>query len=196
MKNAACLLLACAVLTPALVAAAATAPAQSWAHRSGLAHLGVNGPKLASDDVRDRLAIQEAFARWGIAYDEGRLDVVRSLFTPAAEYLVTLGSAEPIARARGPEEIAATVANSLRQQADQRRHAISNVVIDALSKTEAEALAYGIVTVAADGLRLGATVIYTATLRKEHDGVWRFSRFVIGMDDYAGRRIVNPGEAR
>ena len=40
-------------------------------------------------------------------------------------------------------------------------------------------------TIAADGLSLGATVIYSAELRKEEDGVWRFSKFVIGMDDYA-----------
>jgi hypothetical protein len=173
---------------------AATAPAQAWAHQSGVVRLKANGPPLANQDLRDRLLIQETFARWGIAYDEARLDVVRTLFTPDAVFEVTLGSAEPIARAVGLDEIVLNVGNSLRQQADQRRHALSNLVIDELSKTRATAIAYGIVTIAADGLKLGATVIYSADLRKEADGVWRFSRFVIGMDDYAGRRIVNPGQ--
>ena len=62
---------------------------------------------------------------------------------------------------------------------------MTNVVIDRLTANEATAIAYGIVTVAANGLSLGATVIYSAELRREADGVWRFSRFVIGMDDYA-----------
>jgi hypothetical protein len=184
-------LLLSALLSP--LATAATAPAQAWAHKSGVVKLGPNGPTLANQDLRDRLLIQEAFARWGIAYDEARLDVVRTLFTPDAVFEVTQGSAEPIARAVGPDAIVLNVSGSLRQQADQRRHALSNIVIDQMSKREAQAIAYGIVTIAADGLKLGATVIYSADLRKEADGVWRFSRFVIGMDDYAGRRIVNPG---
>ena len=64
---------------------------------------------------------------------------------------------------------------------------MTNIVIDRLSANEATTIAYGIVTIAADGLSLGATVIYSAELRKEADGVWRFSKFVIGMDEYAGR---------
>lgn len=172
--------------------ASAGSPPQAWAHKSGIVKLQPNGVHLAADDVRNRLLIQEAFARWGIAYDEGRLDVVRSLFTKDAVYEVTLGSATPIARAVGPEEVVKNVSNSMQQQADQRRHAISNVVIDRLTRDEATAIAYGIVTVANDGLTLGATVIYSADLRREADGVWRFSKFIIGMDDYAGRLIVNP----
>ncbi len=64
---------------------------------------------------------------------------------------------------------------------------MTNVVIDRLSANEATTIGYGIVTIAADGLKLGATVIYSAELRKDVDGVWRFSKFVIGMDEYAGR---------
>ena len=184
--------LAAAASTAASTAGAATSPPQSWAHRSGIVHLQPNGVKLAADDTRNRLLIQEAFARWGIAYDEGQLDVVRSLFTKDAVFEVTLGSAEPIARAVGPDDIVKNVGNSMQQQSDQRRHAISNVVIDRLTKDAATAIAYGIVTIAADGLSLGATVIYSADLKRERDGVWRFSKFIIGMDEYAGRRIVNP----
>ncbi len=64
------------------------------------------------------------------------------------------------------------------------------MVIEELTPETAKALAYGVVTVAADGLTIGATVIYTTELRKEADGAWRFSRFVIGMDDY----IRRPGD--
>lgn len=159
-------------------------PQQHWASRSGLVDLQPNGIVLESSNVLDRMLIQEAFYRWGIAWDEARLDVVRSLFTNDGELVITQGSNKPISRRVGPDVIAKYVDDVSRGQADQRRHAMTNVIIDRLSTHEATTIAYGIVTIAANGLSLGATVIYSGELRKEFDGVWRFSRFVIGMDDY------------
>lgn len=161
-----------------------TFPPQHWASKVGWVNLKPNGVALESSNVLDRLLIQEAFYRWGIAWDEARLEVVRSLFTWNGELVITRGSDKPISRHVGPDVIANYVDAASRVQADQRRHAMTNVVIDRLSANEATTIAYGIVTIAADGLSLGATVIYSAELRKEEDGVWRFSKFVIGMDDY------------
>ena len=61
-------------------------------------------------------------------------------------------------------------------------------VIERLTQTEATALAYAIVTVAADGLTVGAAVFYTAELRKGADQLWRFSYMFIGMDAYNGTK--------
>ena len=181
-----------------LVASAAEAdsfPAQGWAHSAGLVNLQPNGKSVTTDNVLDRMLIQEAFYRWGISWDEARLDVISSLFTKDGVIEITLGSGKPIGRYVGTEAIVKYVKSVLKVQADQRRHAMSNIVIDRMSNNEATTIAYGIVTIAADGLSLGATVIYSADLRKEADGVWRFSKFVIGMDEYAGRKVVlNMGE--
>ncbi len=171
-------------MSPANTPTSATAPPQHWASKVGLVDLQINGVALESNSVLDRMLIQEAFYRWGMAWDEARLAVVRSLFTPEGELVITRGSAQPISRHVGPEVIARYVQAAAQVQADQRRHAMTNVVIDRMTASEATALAYGIVTIAADGLTLGATVIYNAELRKEADGVWRFQKFVIGMDDY------------
>jgi hypothetical protein len=160
-------------------------PPQHWASKVGLIDLQPNGVAVESANILDRMLIQEAFYRWGIAWDEARLEVVRSLFTMHGELVITRGTERPTSRHVGPDVIARYVDDASRVQADQRRHAMTNVVIDRLSVNEATAIAYGIVTVAANGLSLGATVIYSAELRKEADGVWRFSRFAIGMDDYA-----------
>jgi hypothetical protein len=166
-------------------------PRQGWAHKDGVMSLKSNCPTIDAESAVNRLLIHEAFARWGIAYDEAQFEVIRSLFTKGAELVVLLGSKEPINSAKGSDAIVDSVANALRQQQDQRRHAITNVVIDRLTENEASAIAYGIVIVANDGLSLGASVIYFGDLRCEADGVWRFSKFVIGMDHYAGQRIVN-----
>jgi hypothetical protein len=163
----------------------ASFPPQHWASTAGWIDLQRNGVALESTNILDRMLIQEAFYRWGIAWDEARLEVVCSLFTMDGELVLTRGSERPTSRHVGPDVIAKYVDDASRVQADQRRHAMTNVVIDRLTANEATAIAYGIVTVAANGLSLGATVIYSAELRKEADSVWRFSRFVIGMDDYA-----------
>lgn len=185
------------VLAPILLAAlpspGAAAPPQAWAHQSGLVQLKDNGsvqghdPVQSDDPARDRLLVMEAFARWGIAYDEGQAQVIASLFTADASYVVTEGSATPLLALSGRDAIVASVMKVLRLQNDQRRHAISNVVIERMDGNSASALAYGIVTIArGDALTLGASVIYSADLERGEDGVWRFSRFVIGMDKYVG----------
>ena len=184
--------LAWLLLPFAAAAASAQSPRQGWASKDGVIALRQHGERLAVDDAAGRESIRDAFARWGIAYDEGQAEVIRSLFTPDATIRVLRGSREPIASADGIDAIVRNVTSALGQQNDQRRHAIGNIVIDRMTATEATAIAYGIVTIAKDGLSLGATVIYSADLKRGRDGVWRFSRFTIGMDDYAGRTIVNP----
>ena len=176
-----------AALLAALPATSSAAPEQSWAHKSGLVVLQHNGVRHVGDTAKERLLIMEAFARWGIAYDEGQAAVIASLFTEDARYSVTEGSAVPLVSLRGRDSIVESVMKVLRIQNDQRRHAMSNVVIERMDRTSATALAYGIVTIAHDDkLTLGASVIYTADLERGNDGVWRFSRFVIGMDKYVG----------
>jgi hypothetical protein len=65
---------------------------------------------------------------------------------------------------------------------------MTNILIEKLTETECQALAFGVVTGAADGLFLAASVYYKGELRLESDGMWRFNYFFIGMDTYAGRK--------
>jgi SnoaL-like domain len=158
---------------------------RGWAHSEKIVDLGKNAappPARRTDDV---IQIQELLSRWGIAYDEGRLDVIESLFTPDAQFEVTLGSARPIATVVGRARIVESVRSALAQQADQRRHALGNFVVDQTAADEASVIAYGIVALAAEQPTIGATVIYSANAKKE-GGVWRLSRLVIAMDAYVG----------
>jgi len=176
---------------------AGDAPAQAWAHREGLVHLQPLGDAAASwapEAVVARLRIAETFYRFAIGHDEARIDVLESCFAPEGVLQVAQAHAEPFATHRGRAAVGAALAHVIGQQADQRRHLISNIVVESLDATQARALAYGLVSGAgADyGLRLGASVIYTADLVLEADGCWRFARFFIGMDAYAGSKPVPP----
>jgi hypothetical protein len=163
-------------------------PRPAWAHKDKRIQLLPQGAATDTGDLKSRLMIIEAFSRFGIAYDEAQLPVLASLFTEDALLEIADGQGEPFEKTRGSIAIAKHFASALAQQGDQRRHLISNVVIERLAPNEASALAYGVVTVAADGLYLGASVIYAADLRRGVDGVWRFSRFFIGIDHYAGKK--------
>jgi DNA repair protein RadA/Sms len=67
------------------------------------------------------------------------------------------------------------------------------VQFESLQSDRAVCIAYGVVTIANDGLSLGATVIYSADLVRAPDGLWRFSRLLIGMDGYAGQKPPADG---
>ena len=163
-------------------------PRQAWIHKDQRIQLLPQGAVTDNGDMLSRLMIQEAFARFGIAYDEGRSDVLASLFTEDAVLEMADGKGLPFQRTVGREAVLKQFASAWTQQADQRRHLISNVVIEKLSASDAKALAYGVVTVATDGLFLGASVIYSADLRRGADGFWRFAQLFIGMDTYVGKK--------
>ena len=173
--------LSLATTTAAQTVGSSIAVRQAWAHADGRVKLMPNAHLPGS--AEDILAIHQIFARYGIAYDEGQNDVLRSLFTDDAVVEVAEASGTPFQRLAGIEHIAANFAETFRQQGDQRRHCITNVTVEAIGGDEAVALAYGIVLV--NGLEIGAAVIYDTRLRKV-DGLWKFTMFFIGMDAYAG----------
>jgi hypothetical protein len=174
-----------------MIAPPSTFPPQAWAHRQGkIAKKPLAPADWGPEALTARAQIAEAFYRFGIGHDEARADVAASCFTQDVVYEVARGSAEPFTRFVGRDEVQTRLSAIFAEMADQRRHIISNVLVEELDLAEgtAKALAFGAVTVAADGLTLGASVIYDAGLRRDEDGCWRFSYFFIGMDDFAGRR--------
>lgn len=181
------LLLASALFAPAMAQDKTWAigtPRQNWAHTDGVVNM-LPGTAITPQSLADRAMIADAFARWGIGYDEGRLEAIRALFPADGELDVLEASAKPLQTLKGIDTILKNVASDRAKQNDQRRHAISNVVIDKLDGTKATAIAYGVVTAAGGGeLYLGATVIYRGDMKKMPDGSWRFAKLVIGMDAY------------
>lgn len=166
----------------AQTAAAEPQPRQAWATKDGAVKIGPNAAPVTS--ALDMLLIQQAFARYGMAYDEGLSPVLATLFTQDAAVEVAEGSARPFQKVEGLKAILANFSNTFGQQADQRRHCFSNIIVEEATETTARALAYALVSVASHGgLIISVAVIYTANLRKE-GGLWKFSRLFIGMDVY------------
>jgi hypothetical protein len=168
-----------------------TLPRQAWAHLDGRVDVRPMEPSDWSPEaLAARAQIADAFYRFGIAHDEARVDVVASCFTEDTVFEVAQGQGEAFTRFTGRAELHDRLTRIIVEQADQRRHLMGNVLVDRLDLQAgtATALAFSIVSRAANGLTLGASVIYTAELRREADGCWRFSSFFIGMDTYAGEK--------
>jgi hypothetical protein len=137
-----------------------------------------------------RARIAEVFYRFAVTYDEAQIPQLVTCFTENASYEVAQSQAEPFVIFSGRADILANLPAVTRMQGDQRRHLISNVLVEELDLAAgtASAIAYAIVAVAANGLSVGASVIYSARLSREEDGCWRFTNLFIGMDSYAGER--------
>lgn len=157
-------------------------PQQGWAHADGLIDLQP-GATIKAADAADYLMIQETFSRWGIAFDEGRSAVIRSIF--AADGVLEMREAREESRRTvvGVENIVNDVEAGRLEHGEQQRHAISNVVVERLERAQAVALAYGVVTAAKSSeLIVGATAIYRGELARQSDGDWRFTKLLIGVD--------------
>jgi hypothetical protein len=165
----------------------ANAPEQAWATKHGHVDFGTHHG-IALESLAARYEIEDLFARWGVAHDEGRMDVIASLFTADAEFRVVEGPDVKV-RFQGRESIVAEIQRVFTFQNDQRRHCVTNVIIDNLVDGSADAVAFCICTV--DGLKLAASVIYSAKCQVEN-GAFKFASLMIGLDSYAG---VRPEDA-
>jgi hypothetical protein len=146
--------------------------------------LGAINSGAVSADAR--AAINEVFARYAIAYDERRFDVLASCFHEDATYDVWLGPRR-VAKFEGRQALADGIESVTAEQGtEQRRHHIGNIVLDAVGPAAVLAIAYAnVVIIGAAGVAVQASAIYNAELAYR-DGVWRFAKVVVGLDGYMG----------
>lgn len=162
-------------------------PRQAWAHREGKIDLRPLGPaQWVPEALAARAQIADAFYRFGMAWDEARVDVLVSCFTEDALFESSEGNAAVFLSLRGRDEMRENISGTMALQSDQRRHIFSNIMVEQLDLEAgtAQALAQCVVTAVGAELQLAAAVIYTANVRREADGCWRFSYFFVGMDRY------------
>lgn len=162
-------------------------PQQAWAHKESKVDLRALGPADWSPAaVAARAQIADAFYRFGMAWDEVRVDVLLSCFTHDVVFESSEGNATPFMSLKSQDEMREDITSKMDGQGDQRRHIFSNIMVEELDLVNgtATALAQCAVTAVGTKLQLAASVIYTSNLRREADGCWRFTYFFVGMDRY------------
>lgn len=133
--------------------------------------------------VADRLAIHELFATYAHTYDQGRLDDLADLWTEDAVFEIrgSIGSM-PTVMAGRDQIVAHMRARHEATRPVQRRHVITNVVVESLDGDTATAAATLLLGSTLDGLlSLPVTGRYEDELARV-DGRWRIRRQVLTLD--------------
>jgi hypothetical protein len=137
----------------------------------------------AAFDVADRLAIINLFGVYAYTYDENRLDEFRTLFTEAPE-LVLVHEGRPLsADIDTVMSLLAARKAAFKAQNNQRRHALNSFWFSSQGANEATGRCYVQVFAIENGgpPTPDLTGCYEFTAVK-HDGRWRFSRWVVALD--------------
>ncbi len=153
----------------------------AWAHNAGFISLKepVSVPRTLQE-LADRDLARESVLRYSYAYDERRLDVLRSLLTADAKFSISISGAE-VQTQEGRDTVVEWLSDIMDSQDDQRRHMVSNVIIEEISADRAVVVTYLAVFSVRETAQLATTGFYRFSLEK-HESVWRISHIFDGLD--------------
>ncbi|MCU1673668.1 MAG: nuclear transport factor 2 family protein [Frankiales bacterium] len=158
-------------------------PVPAWARQTGHTRVQRLAAEAQAGAAIDRLLIAERIYRYGWSYDERDQQGLEDCFTEDGSWEGLIMGRDQVGPFVGRATIVEWLMGFWSQQADQRRHIFTNVVIDDLGASIATAHAYLMLTAAAAASVSTETVgPYRLELVKDPDGVWRFSRLLGGYD--------------
>ncbi|MEV7136256.1 nuclear transport factor 2 family protein [Arthrobacter sp. NPDC093128] len=153
----------------------------AWAHSAGFLSLRHPRPVPTTlQELADRDLARESALRYSYAYDERRLDVLRSLLTDDAKFSISVSGAGVHTEA-GRDTVVEWLSGIMDSQDDQRRHVVSNVIIEDLTVERAVVVTYLAVFSINESAQLATTGFYRFDLAKQ-DSVWRISHIFDGLD--------------
>ena len=134
-------------------------------------------------DAADRLAIINLFGAYAYTYDENQLDEFRALFTESPELVLVHEGRTLSADVDTVMSLLAVRKGAFKAENNQRRHALNSFWFSTQSASEATGRCYVQVFAIKDGgpPTPDLTGCYEFTAVKQ-DGAWRFSRWVVAID--------------
>jgi SnoaL-like domain len=155
--------------------------APAWGHE--LAELELTAGELASGaDAVDRQLVVERVSRYCWGYDERRRELLADCFVEDAVWEGSVMGRIVVGPMTGRAAIVAWLAEFWPVQQDQRRHMITNAVVEQLGAGRARVLAYLLLMSARRGqVRTESMGFYRIDLVKD-GGVWRIAHLFAGFD--------------
>jgi hypothetical protein len=156
-------------------------PEPGWGRTTGHVRVGRLSHSEAGRAL-DRLEIAERVSRYGWGYDERDRELLGDCFTDGAVWEGSIMGQHAVGPFTGREQIVDWLATFWDEQHDQRRHILTNLVVQDLTEEAATAHAYLLLTAATDGQ---VTPVTTGPYRFElsrQDDCWRIARLVAGFD--------------
>jgi 3-phenylpropionate/cinnamic acid dioxygenase small subunit len=145
---------------------------------------------MNSEELRDHIEIVQLISRYGNCLDRGEFDELAALFTEDGEFHIdpSPGIDSPL---RGRTEIRSSIEKRWRvmNEAEQRRHVMSNIEITRLSGDTAEARTTLTIFAAERGVgkpvRLHGLGVYADTLQRDGQSwLFRERRLSVDRRDY------------
>jgi ketosteroid isomerase-like protein len=129
-----------------------------------------------------RNEIENAFARYALAYDEGDMDAVEAAFAKDAVFTMKIGDGDLIGPMEGIVEIMKLFRGAHESQTDQRRHITTNLLVEEIDEATVKTTSYLLITSAENGkLTALSTGKYEDQFRKIADD-WLISKRHIALD--------------
>jgi hypothetical protein len=158
-------------------------PPPAWATSIHQADVQGLTPARDAGPAIDRVLIAERIYRYGWSYDERDRAALGDCFTEDGVWEGRIMGRDEV----GPFEGRAAILDFLTafwdEQADQRRHIFTNVVVDGLGGTQASAHSYLLLTASSDASMTPVTAgPYRFDMVKDSDDVWRIRRLTGGWD--------------
>ncbi|HEX3869048.1 MAG TPA: nuclear transport factor 2 family protein [Pirellulales bacterium] len=164
--------------------------APAWGHRHQFIELAPPQP-AADQSALDHLLIAETLHRYAWAFDEHQREALGACFTESGRFVGSVGGWENVGPFEGRTAIVDWLGGAMAVQRHQRRHNISNLVVNAQTPTSAVVLAFLCMTaVEGSGINVVTAGFYRADMVKDA-GVWRIKELFAGFD----RPFAVPDEA-
>lgn len=158
-------------------------PEPAWARAGGHTDLAAALAAEAAGDPVDCRLIAERIARYGWAYDERDPDALGGCFTVDGVWKGEIMGSRQVGPFEGRAAIVEFLSGFWKDQADQRRHVFTNVVVDSIAGDRAGAHAYLILLASADERTTVETAgPYRFEAARGEDGIWRLTLLAAGFD--------------
>lgn len=133
-------------------------------------------------DAAAKLAIQELLGRSAYALDERHVEMLKGTFTEDASFEIDIEGVEGTMSFEGREAIMGLMTDSMAEQADQRRHVVTNVFFEEVGETRAKLVSNITITSVAHGkIRLVTSGLYRDEVALR-DGEWQIAKRRIELD--------------
>jgi hypothetical protein len=154
----------------------------SWGHIDEVIHLNHDQTLVSKEMLADRILIAERMHRYGWAFDERQEEALSECFTESATWQASIMGTSTIGPFNGKSEIINFMKGFWPNQLDQRRHNITNVIVENQSEKAASVMAYLVLmSASAQGLKPVTTGFYKVEMVKS-DGTWKIQTLLVGFD--------------
>jgi len=154
----------------------------SWGHVDELIHLNHDQILVSTEMLAERILIAERMYRYGWAFDERQDEALSECFTENTTWQASIMGKSTLGPFNGRSEVMNFMKGFWPNQSDQRRHNITNVIVESQSEKTAIILAYLVLMSASEqSLKPVTTGFYRVEMVKLN-GLWKIQKLLVGFD--------------